>query len=60
MKINYLKGYDDLYVEIGRTIIGQITSRYDKQYYFKCFSNYPLSAEQLKEIVVKMEELNGT
>lgn len=60
MRVNYIKGSDDLYIEIGRVIIGQITSRYDKQYYFKCFSNYPLSATQLKEIVNKMEELNGT
>jgi hypothetical protein len=60
MKVNYIKGSDDLYVEIGRVIVGQLTTRYDKQYYFKCLSNYPLSVTQLKEIVTKMGELNGT
>lgn len=58
-ELKFIKGYQDVYVEVGRTVVGQILTRYDGKYYFKSLSNQPLSVKQLKEIVEKMEELNG-
>lgn len=59
-QIEYLPIADSFYVIAKGNTLGKLIKRYDKQYYFYSPEYFPISLDQMKQIVAKMEELNGT
>lgn len=59
MKPKFLESGKEVYVEIGRGLVAHLRHNYEQKYCFVSLSNYPLSSDQLTDIVKKMEELNG-